>query len=151
MIAYQPMLWSEGAPVKASALPVTGQGSQERPGSCGNIYEQYRLSVLAGLSGRTSRERSQVAEGKISDVCSKPWMNSGIVSHGEYWTRSISEWPKDADVCLLSEVLEQTVPQKYYLSPKACAGIIRRAAKREKPLPISLEIALKEQIKGITV
>jgi hypothetical protein len=35
------------------------------------------------------------------------------------------------------------VPQRYSLSPKACAGILRRAKKRGKSLPPMLEQALR--------
>jgi hypothetical protein len=46
-------------------------------------------------------------------------------------------------VCSLSDVLEtREVPQKYFLSQKACAGIIRRAEKRGKELPAQLRDAL---------
>lgn len=56
---------------------------------------------------------------------------------------NISEWPNDAAVCLLSQVLETgSIPQRYYLSAKACAGILRRAEKRGKKLPEALEQAL---------
>lgn len=56
--------------------------------------------------------------------------------------RSFSVWPKDASVCFLSEVLETQVASKYFLSPKACAGILRRAEKRGKELPEQLARAL---------
>jgi hypothetical protein len=48
----------------------------------------------------------------------------------------------------LSDILE-TVGEhlrKYYLSLKACAGILRRAASRGKDLPARLAAALKAQI-----
>ena len=60
------------------------------------------------------------------------------------WTHSGSEWPKDAAVCSLSQTLETTaLPQRFYLSQKACAGILRRAAKRGKELPPMLREALE--------
>ena len=64
----------------------------------------------------------------------------------ESWTRSGSEWPSDAVVCSLSHVLEamQDVPQRFYLSQKACAGILRRAEKRGKDLPELLSQALRQ-------
>jgi len=62
---------------------------------------------------------------------------------GEFWTLNTSEFPSGADVSLLSQVLEREAPQKYYLSPKACAGILRRAAKRKKKLPLLLERCLQ--------
>lgn len=151
MIAYQPTLSWEDPPASRSASLATGQDSQEHQDSCGSMCEQYELSVLTGLSGKTFQERSQAAEGRITDACSKPWMASGILSHGEYWTRSFSEWPKDADVCTLSAVLEPAVPQRYYLSPKACAGIIKRAKRKGRPLPQRLLEALEAQMQDQTV
>ena len=35
------------------------------------------------------------------------------------------------------------LPQRYYLSPRACRGILHRAANREKELPPMLEQALR--------
>jgi hypothetical protein len=53
------------------------------------------------------------------------------------------EFPKDAAVCSLSDVLETgAVPQRYFLSATACKGILRRAEKRGKALPPSLAAAL---------
>lgn len=51
-------------------------------------------------------------------------------------------------VSTLSQILMVNVPQKYYLSPKACLGILRRASVRGKKLPEVLEIALKKQAQG---
>jgi hypothetical protein len=58
-------------------------------------------------------------------------------------TLNTLEYPKDAEECLLSDVLEVgNLPQKYYLSPRACQGILRRAENRGKKLPPLLESAL---------
>jgi hypothetical protein len=44
----------------------------------------------------------------------------------------------------LSDTLETgDVPQRFYLSATACRGILRRAAKRGKTLPVSLQAALQ--------
>lgn len=43
--------------------------------------------------------------------------------------------------CLLSQILLRDVPLKYYLSRKACRGILRRAKERGKPLPPQLELS----------
>jgi len=45
----------------------------------------------------------------------------------------------------LSQILQMNVQEKYYLSAKACLGILRRAAKRGKELPEILRKALEEQ------
>ena len=43
----------------------------------------------------------------------------------------------------LSQVLETgSIPQRYFLSSTACAGILRRAEKRGKTLPAALQQAL---------
>jgi hypothetical protein len=57
---------------------------------------------------------------------------------------NMTEWHSAAAVCSLSEVLETEVAQKYFLSPKACRGILRRAEKRERELPQSLKQALEQ-------
>lgn len=64
--------------------------------------------------------------------------------------RSSSEWPSDAAVSFLSDVLEPAPPSKYSLSRKACEGIIRRAEKRGKPLPPQLDEALRAQASNST-
>lgn len=69
----------------------------------------------------------------------------------EFLTLNTSEWNhtlepshNDDGVCSLSDVLETgAVPQRYYLSARACAGILRRAEKRGKMLPLPLARALK--------
>lgn len=66
-------------------------------------------------------------------------------------TLSTSEWTglgglflKDDGVSSLSEILETgDVPRRYFLSPKACRGILRRAEKRGKELPVQLMQALR--------
>ena len=51
----------------------------------------------------------------------------------------------------LSEILLAEVPEKYYLSPKACLGILRRASARGKELPEVLKKALERQADGLTL
>ena len=80
------------------------------------------------------------------------WGNSGMGSPTECLTLSTTEWPSDAVVSSLSRTLQETrdVPPKYYLSPRACAGILRRAEKRGKKLPPILEQALMAVVAGGT-
>ena len=64
-------------------------------------------------------------------------------SHGSSKMPNISAWPNAAAVCSLSQVLETgPIPEKYFLSSKACAGILRRAEKRGRTLPEPLREAL---------
>ena len=134
------------APASPSASPESEMGSKGHRGSCGSMFDAFVRSSLVGFFGRTSRERSQARMGRISDACSKPWMRAGTVSHGGYSTRSSSAWPSDASVSSLSEALEtRDVPARYFLSPTACAGILRRAERRWRSLPPELEEALRRQ------
>lgn len=60
---------------------------------------------------------------------------------------NISDWPNDAVVSSLSQVLVRgSIPQEYFLSSKACAGILRRAEKRGKALPTPLLRALQAAV-----
>lgn len=97
--------------VSHSPLPGPAPDSRERLDSCGNMFERFAMSGLSGFFGRTSRERSQARMGRISDACSEAWMTSGMVWHGGYLTRSSSEYPSDADVSFLSDVLEPAPPR----------------------------------------
>jgi hypothetical protein len=75
---------------------------------------------------------------------SECWQNSGMGSLTEFLTLSSSEWPSGAAVCSLSDVLETgDVPRRFFLSARACEGILRRAEKRGKDLPLPLRRALK--------
>ena len=64
--------------------------------------------------------------------------------YGAFSIRSFSESPRDAVECSLSDILLETsvVPLRFYLSARACAGILRRAAKRGVTLPTHLLTAL---------
>lgn len=60
----------------------------------------------------------------------------------EYSQKITEGDPKDAE---MAERIEETPHQKYYLSEKACLGILRRAEKRGKELPEILRLALIRQ------
>src|SRR5438477_5168368 len=78
--------------------------------------------------------------------------NAGMGGPGGCWTLNISGWPKGASACSLSDILEDNgnVPQRFYLTARACAGILRRAAKRGKELPPQLKAALEEVARTIS-
>lgn len=70
------------------------------------------------------------------------WSNSGIASGGRFWTHNTSESRNAAAACSLSQVLQPQVSERYFLSAKAAAGILRRAERRGKELPPALRQAL---------
>lgn len=65
---------------------------------------------------------------------------------GDSSTLNIGECPREENASLLSQILEANAPEKYYLSAKACRGILTRASRRGKKLPELLETALLEMI-----
>jgi hypothetical protein len=73
------------------------------------------------------------------------WRNSGMGGPTESWTLSTLEFPSGAVASSLSDILETgALPERYYLSPRACLGIVRRAARRGRALPEHLRRALDE-------
>ena len=65
-------------------------------------------------------------------------------------TLNCGEEPRIAQPTKLSEILVEDADPKYRLSPRACQGILNRAARRGKELPPELKAALEEQIKTMT-
>ena len=107
---------------------------------------------------RMCPESSQAEMASILRGASESYSTSGLVrSDGRYST--LNTWdgvppadglceprPSDVDGSLylrLSDILEKEPPEKYSLSSRACAGILRRAEKRGKTLPPMLEAALR--------
>lgn len=120
-------------------------------------------------SGKTSPGRSAQEAAKTSEPCSKKrqgsqtraplfldlrkengvpqeqsWQMGGALL-GVYSTRSFGEFPNAAAESHLSQILEDNPRPKYFLSAKACQGILRRAERRGKELPEILREALIQQ------
>ena len=128
--------------------------------------------IQLSLFGKTCPERSAPTEEKISEPCWKnlpAWNNQTLqfldlrrgadgakqeqspetdgLWHGDSLTLNIGEFPNAERESLLSWILEDNVPQKYYLSARACQGILTRASRRGKPLPDILRQALLDMIR----
>lgn len=65
---------------------------------------------------------------------------------GELSTLNTGECPSVAVESRLSWILEVNAPEKYYLSERACQGILNRASRRGKELPEILRTALLDMI-----
>lgn len=129
--------------------------------------------IQLSLFRKTYQEHSAPTEEKISEPCWKnlpAWNNQTLqfldlrrgadgtkpeqlqetdgLWLGDSLTLNIGESPKEESVSLLSQILEVNVPQKYYLSARACQGILTRASRRGKPLPDILRQALMDVIGG---
>ena len=64
---------------------------------------------------------------------------------GDAWTLNTGVSPREERESSLSQILQVNPPSKYYLTRKACLGILRRAFEREKGLPKKLQEALEIQ------
>jgi hypothetical protein len=84
----------------------------------------------------------RTGSGKPADAS---WETDGA-SLGGYSMHSFGEYPKEGVESLLSQILEDNPHQKYYLSAKACQGILNRANRRGKKLPTMLQEALEQMI-----
>ncbi len=143
---------SSSTTAKASRSPGSGKASTTpEADSCLTMLTSLGVTGLDGLSGKMSPACSRRTEDGILEPSSGRWGTWGISSPTGFWTLSGSEHnsfptqsPSEDVVSSLSDILERgTVPQRYYLSAKACAGILRRAAARSKTLPPVLEKALR--------
>lgn len=122
--------------------------------------------IPVSSSGRTSPEPFQATRELTFELCLKKsdrpkfqcldlvdgqrpeWCEAlSVKLRGGFSTLNIGESPSAAVESSLSQILqpECDVPGKYYLSRRACQGILRRAKKRGKELPEELRIALERQ------
>lgn len=122
-------------------LPVNDQDCSSRPHESQTLFS----ATQDGSSLRTYPDSFPAMEELTSGSYSRRWPTSGFTtSLGELWTADTSECPSGGgEYSSLPDVLEATVPERFYLSPKAAAGILRRAAKRGRELPPHLAKALR--------
>jgi hypothetical protein len=101
-----------------------------------------------------SQERSRVqvslfdlAHGEIGTLESP--QGRVELSHGEFWTASISEWPNEEDAythtSLSDQVLKEKQHESFYLTREACLGILDRGSRNGMTLDPTLETALLRQ------
>lgn len=64
---------------------------------------------------------------------------------GAFLTLNTGASPRDAVASTLWQILEDKPHPRYYLTRKACLGILRRSSERDKPLPTALRGALELQ------
>jgi 5-methylcytosine-specific restriction endonuclease McrA len=133
----------------------TSQSQESEPALPGkeadcSMKQLESLTLFSGMedgsSLRTYPDCFPATTELTSGSFSRRWPTSGFTtSPGELWTADTSECPNGGDgSSSLPGVLEATVPERFYLSPKGAAGILRRAEKRGKALPPPLDKALRE-------
>ena len=122
---------------------------------CGKMSQERSQATAETTSGPSSKRSAPCAKTTLSFLDLRPGMGGNLL--GAYWetvtalpggytTPRGGEFRSDGGECTLSQILDLNAPEKYSLSPTACAGIIRRAEKRGKELPDMLREALMEVI-----
>ena len=101
-----------------------------------------------GLSGKMSPVSCQVTAEGILQPSSQHWGTSGMGGRTVSLTLTTSVSPSGGgESGLLRTVLETgSLPQELYLTSKACAGILRRADAKGRPLPPHLRSALMKVV-----
>jgi hypothetical protein len=147
------------------SFPIEGSLSGDFPAKTCPLQEnelawmEREAASTGKSSGSLTKRKSSGSYLKMYQVCSpaseepiweqllERWPTGGIVSDGVCLMLNTSEFPKGGGVSSsLRDVLEtQGVLPKYYLSAKACEGILRRAERRGKKLPEPLDRALRNQ------
>ena len=136
-------LFAAGSHAKTYQLPESARAWLESEADFGSSSIAFLQSLgQDGLLSRTSPACYPHQQGQTLPSSFAGWSNSGMACAGGYLMLSTSEYPSDAAVCSLSDILETDVPRKYYLSARAARGILRRAEKRGKALPSLLQAAL---------
>jgi len=142
----------EGFPARMSRLREWALGLGLKGRNLG-----YFLSLCASLnkvapqlfSSRTFQACSLAMGGGTSKSLFERWPNSGIASDGVCLTAGISESPNRGSECTLLDAIETgTVPDKYFLSPNAARGMMRRADQMGRSLFLPLRKALEILSKG---
>lgn len=112
-----------------------------------SFYELWDTFARAGSPGKTSPVSCQAGTDGTLVPSSGRWKNSGTGGPTERWTLSSTECPSAVVASSLWDILETIdVPQRFYLTAKACLGILRRAKKRGRTLPPHLQAALQNTV-----
>lgn len=138
-------LFAEDSPAKTSPSQVSVLDLPDTEQVSSGTHSILRpISKRDSSSWRTCQDCSAPTVDTTSESLSLHWPTQGIrMSNGEFWIRSSSECPNVAVASSLSQILEQHTDDRYLLSAKACAGILRRATRRGKKLPEPLAVALE--------
>lgn len=141
---------AEDSPAKTSASPGSEPDSKAPAPASSTSSHDSPMNLFGqedSSSSRTYPDSFPATVAEISPSFSRRWPSSGFTtSPGECWTADSSESPSDGGVCLfLLDVLVDRCAERFFLSPKACAGILRRAGRRGRALPAHLQAALERR------
>lgn len=148
------MLGSEDSRARTSLLQEweNGKGYEaDSRASFSSLLDSLEKHAPDFFLSRTCRVFSAHTKDEISELSSGRWPNSGIASDGVCLTAKTSESPNHVVESTLSGVIETgKVHPRYFLSPNAARGCLRRAERMGRnlfpPLRESLDmLARKDQ------
>lgn len=130
-----------------NSYPISTFWSEDFPVSLSQSQEQERVLTIQEercflkLQELLPLKNLSISSSKMFPVCltmtqakhlkqsSVHWMAWGMMCAGRYLTAKISEFPSHEIECSLSDILEDNVPEKYYLSRKQAEKLLYK----EKP------------------
>ena len=109
-----------------------------------NLCGSFEDAAQEQLSSKTCTAFSLAMEDETSQSYSRRWTNSGMVLRGVCLTAKTLESPSNADASTLLPYMEiGEIPEKYFLSPNAAIGILRRVDQMGRNLPPSFRQSLE--------
>ena len=116
-----------GSPANRSASQEQGKDLTIQEERC--FSRLLELLPLKNLSISTSKMFPvclTMTQAKHLKQSSVHWMSWGMMCAGRYLTAKISEFPNHENECILSAILEDNVPEKYYLSRKQAEKLLHK-------------------------
>lgn len=115
-----------------------------------SISELLHVCSLAGSSGKMSWDSCHPTEDGTLEPSSGHWQTVGMGGATECLTLGISESPSPEDESFLWRSVETVletgdIPQRFYATPKGCAGFLRRDIRRG----MKLSDALREGVSQV--
>jgi len=148
-----PAVWTSSpseAPARTSPSPASDEGSTATAPDCsGKPCESPEMALFdpEPYSWKTWKGSCRATVDGTSRSSWTRWPSAGIGGATGFSTRSTSASPSvDGEFSWsqsLTTILEPNASERYSLSPKAAAGILRRASRRGRTLPPALEQALR--------
>ena len=114
-------------PARLLVLLEEERDSKIRGELCSSKYaELRRLRNLVYFCLRTLKGCSITKKGRLSELSSIRFQNWGMTANGRCITARISEYHKTGKECSLSDILEEQVGEKYFLSEKMMKYLRKR-------------------------
>ena len=119
--------------------------------SCGRMSLGLSPVTRVRISGRSSKKSAALKNLRFQ------WLDMRYGSPPDASWETVTLWPgassslssgvfpKEDNASTLSQILMDKVPPRFYLSPRACQGILRRASEHGRVLPEVLRLALEQQ------